>query len=138
MINPPRIRIGALTIMATRPRELGRFYSKLLSWPYLREEAPEPGDPPDGGYALVCPPDGVHEPALNFDYAPTQRRPVWPNAAAGEQTSTMHLDVTVDDLDSGVAWAIECGATLAEFQSAPTEHRVMIDPEGHPFCLCLP
>ena len=39
MANPPRIRLGALTIMAARPRELARFYSRLLSWPYIREEA---------------------------------------------------------------------------------------------------
>jgi hypothetical protein len=137
MDKPPRIRLGALSIVATRPRELGRFYSKLLSWPYIREEEPGPGEPPDAGYALVCPPDGVAEPALNFGYDPNHRRPVWPTVP-GEQTPTIHLDVTVDDLDAAVAWAIECGATLPDFQSRPGEHRTMLDPEGHPFCLCLP
>lgn len=137
MSSPPSVRIGALTIMAARPRMLGRFYSRLLNWPYIREEEPAPGDPPDAGYALVCPPEGVVEPALNFDYQSNHRRPLWPTLA-GEQTSTMHLDVTVDDLDTAVAWAIECGATVADLQPRPTEHRVIIDPEGHPICLCLP
>jgi hypothetical protein len=46
----------------------------------------------------------------------------------------MHLDIGVGDLEAGVAWAIESGARLAEFQ--PQEHvRVMLDPDGHPFCL---
>lgn len=130
------MRIGALTIMSSRPRELGRFYSKLLNWPYIREEEPRPGEPPEAGYALVCPPDGVAEPALNFDYESKHRRPHWP-AVAGEQTSTMHLDIAVDDLEAAVAWATACGATVAPVQPRPTEHQVMLDPEGHPFCLCL-
>lgn len=47
----------------------------------------------------------------------------------------MHLDIGVDDLAEAVAWAVEVGATLAEAQ--PQEHvRVMLDPHGHPFCLC--
>lgn len=137
MSSPPSVRIGALTIMAARPRELARFYSHLLHWPYIREEAPRLDEPPDAGYALVCPPDGVIEPALNFDYQPHRRRPVWPTVA-GEQTSTMHLDVTVDDLEVGVAWAVECGATVADLQPRPAAHRVVIDPEGNPICLCLP
>ena len=46
----------------------------------------------------------------------------------------IHLDIGVDDLDAGVAWAIDAGATLAEHQ--PQEAvRVMLDPAGHPFCL---
>lgn len=131
------IRVGALTIMAARPRVLARFYSRFLRWPYIREQGPSRGDPPDAGYALVCPPEGVHAPALNFDYQPFYQRPRWPTIA-GEQTSTMHLDVTVDDLDAGVAWAIDCGAILADTQPNPGGHRVVIDPEGHPICLCLP
>ena len=47
----------------------------------------------------------------------------------------MHLDIGVDDLDTAVAWAVEAGASLAEAQ--PQQHvRVMLDPHGHPFCLC--
>jgi hypothetical protein len=45
-----------------------------------------------------------------------------------------HLDVEVDDLDEGVAYALSVGAELADFQ--PQEKvRVMLDPAGHPFCL---
>ncbi len=46
----------------------------------------------------------------------------------------IHLDIEVDDLDDGVAWAIEAGATLAEHQPQD-DVRVMLDPAGHPFCL---
>jgi hypothetical protein len=46
--------------MAAQPQELARFYSRLLSWPYIREEGPHPGEPPEAGYALVCPPEGAY------------------------------------------------------------------------------
>ena len=47
----------------------------------------------------------------------------------------MHLDVQVGDLDSSVAEAVALGATLATVQ--PQENvRVLLDPAGHPFCLC--
>ena len=127
MGDRPRLRLGALTIAAERPLELARFYSRLLNWPYVREE------PPD--YALVCPPDGVNEPALNFEVDLHYRRPVWPSEE-GEQIPSQHLDIGVDDLDAAVAWAVECGATEAGHQPNPTSWRVMLDPDGHPFCLC--
>jgi hypothetical protein len=47
---------------------------------------------------------------------------------------TVHLDIAVDNLDDGVAWACVVGAVLADHQ--PQEQvRVMLDPDGHPFCL---
>jgi beta-phosphoglucomutase-like phosphatase (HAD superfamily) len=46
----------------------------------------------------------------------------------------IHLDIAVEDLDAGVAAAEAAGATLAVHQ--PQEDvRVMLDPDGHPFCL---
>ncbi|MGH3491308.1 MAG: VOC family protein [Actinopolymorphaceae bacterium] len=135
MDRPSRMMVGAVTIAAARPRLLAHFYSTLLGWPYVREEQPRPGDPPEAGYALVCPPEGVAEPALNFSYDAHYRRPVWPSDE-GEQIATQHLDVGVDDLDTAVEWAIQCGATLADVQPS-THFRVLLDPDGHPFCLCL-
>lgn len=132
MEGNPKRQIGALTIMATRPRLLAQFYLRLLKWTYIREEEPAPGNPPDAGYAIICPPDDVEEPALNCDYDPAHRPPTWPGTQ-GEQTSTMHLDIAVTDLRTAVAWATECGATEASVQPNAGDHRVMIDPEGHPF-----
>lgn len=50
------------------------------------------------------------------------------------QLMMMHLDIAVEDLEKGVAWALELGATLAEHQPQP-HVRVMLDPDGHLFCL---
>jgi len=60
---------------------------------------------------------------------------VWP-AEEGKQTASQHLAIRVDDLAAAVQWAESLGARLADFQ--PQDRvRVMIDPEGHPFCLFL-
>jgi hypothetical protein len=48
----------------------------------------------------------------------------------------MHLDFQVGDLDSAVAEAVALGATVASDQPQPNV-RVLLDPAGHPFCLCL-
>ena len=46
----------------------------------------------------------------------------------------LHLDIAVNDLAGATEDAVALGARLAEFQ--PQEDvRVLIDPEGHPFCL---
>jgi hypothetical protein len=45
---------------------------------------------------------------------------------AGEQQMMMHLDIGVEDLDAG--------AVLAAHRPQD-DVRVMLDPEGHPFCL---
>lgn len=47
----------------------------------------------------------------------------------------MHLDVQVDDLDAAVADAESLGAELAQTQPQANV-RVMLDPDGHPYCLC--
>lgn len=134
MVTPLPMSLGAVTISAARPGMLARFYSALLGWPYVREEPPRPGAPAGTGYALVCPPDGVKGMALNFEYDANYRRPTWPSVA-GEQVTTQHLDIGVADLESAVGWALECGATLADCQPGDN-HRVLTDPDGHPFCLC--
>lgn len=130
----PRFLVGAVTIGARDPRSLADFYSRLLGWPMGTVEQPAPGEPPNGGFARICPPPGEVGPTLNFEYERQFTAPVWPSAA-GQQNATQHLDIGVDDLDAAAAWAIDAGARFAEHQ--PQERvRVMLDPEGHPFCLC--
>ena len=125
----PRLQVGAVTITAepALALELADFYHRLLGWPIVNEG-------PKGGWAQLRPPDGETGPTINIEEDGEHARPVWPSRA-GEQTATMHLDIGVDNLDQAVAWALEVGAALADDQ--PQEHvRVMLDPHGHPFCLC--
>ena len=105
--------------------ELAAFYERLLGWPIADREA--------GGWAILEAPEGGLKIEIQglADYEP----PVWPNAP-GAQQMMEHLDIATDDLDAAVAWAVESGATVAEFQPQP-HVRVMLDPAGHPFCLFL-
>lgn len=46
----------------------------------------------------------------------------------------MHLDVGVGDVEAAIQWAVDQGARVAQHQPQ-ADVRVMLDPEGHPFCL---
>jgi len=132
--NPSSLRIwaNAVTIGTSRPHDLAHFYARLLDLPVTADEPAIPGDPIRGGWAQVRPParSGL---TLNFEYERYFTRPTWPSTAGG-QRATQHLDIEVDELEAGVSWAVELGATLAEFQPQD-DVRVLFDPDGHPFCL---
>ena len=125
------MQITGPVLDAADPVGLAKFYEQLLGWPIVELEGPRPDYPPEDGWAKVRSPAGDMK--IEFQYEQQYRPPVWP-PAPGEQQMMIHLDIEVDDLDAGVAWAIEAGATVAEHQ--PQEAvRVMLDPAGHPFCL---
>ncbi len=105
------------------PPALARFYSALLGWKVSGDD--------DGGWSTVHPGEGVAY--IGFHRNPDYVRPVWP-PQEGQQQMMMHLDVEVSELAEAVASALEIGATQAEFQPQD-DVRVMLDPDGHPFCL---
>jgi catechol 2,3-dioxygenase-like lactoylglutathione lyase family enzyme len=125
--------VAAVTIGAADPRGLAAFYARLLGWPVTASDPARPGMPAEDGWAQIRPPADKRGPTLNFEYEEKFCRPVWP-AADGAQNSTQHLDIAVGDLDLAVRWALETGAILADFQPQDAV-RVMLDPDGHPFCL---
>jgi catechol 2,3-dioxygenase-like lactoylglutathione lyase family enzyme len=105
------------------PSGLAHFYSELLGWRVAHEEQ---------GTAILAAPEGSVYVVFqeSADYEP----PVWP-PVQGKQRQMMHFDFQVDELESAVSEAMALGATLAEHQ--PQENvRVLLDPAGHPFCLC--
>lgn len=131
----PNLRVTSVTIGSSQPRELARFYADLLGWRVTASEPPRPDMPEQDGWAQVKPPPDIAGPTLNFEYERCFQRIVWP-AVQGAQTASQHLDIRVDDLAAAVSWAESHGARLADFQ-AQDRVRVMIDPDGHPFCLFL-
>lgn len=117
------MRLNAVTIGTSQPRELAGFYARLLGG--------EVGaDHPD--WVEVRVPGGW---TLGFERERHFRRPVWPGVA-GEQTASQHLDIEVDELDGAVRHAVACGAVPAPVQPQQ-DVRVLFDPDGHPFCLYL-
>ncbi len=107
--------------------ELTRFYERFLGWPVREIE----GD----GWSRLGPADGSTK--IEIQLEEHFVRPVWPGAP-GAQGMQMHLDIWVEDLERGVAWAIACGAVEAEHQPEDRDRallRILLDPAGHPFCL---
>ena len=106
------------------PPALARFYAALFGWEIHSEEPT---------YATMGIPGAAANLAFHLDEA--YERPVWPSQH-GVQQMQLHLDVGVTDVPAAVADAEGLGATLAEFQPQD-DVRVMLDPDGHPFCLYL-
>jgi hypothetical protein len=125
------MRVSGPVLDAADAIGLAIFYQRLLGWEITEREGPRPGHPPEDGWARITSPSG--DTKIEFQWEQHYTPPVWP-PVEGEQQMMIHLDIAVEDLDQGVAWAIESGATEAEHQ--PQEGvRVMLDPAGHPFCL---
>jgi hypothetical protein len=128
----PQITFTSITIATPEPIRLAEFYSLLLGVEINVIEEPEPGQPNPAGWAQIRTPTA----SLNFEYEQHWRAPVWPSQP-GQQSATQHLDIRVDSLDAGVAWALACGARLADHQPQD-DVRVLLDPSGHPLCLFEP
>jgi len=111
-------------IEAPDPGALARFYAQLLGWPIVHEEP--------GTAVLGAPPAGAS--FLVFQQATDYQPPNWP-PGPGDQRPMMHLDFQVGDLEAAVADAVALGASVATSQPQP-HVRVLLDPAGHPFCLC--
>jgi catechol 2,3-dioxygenase-like lactoylglutathione lyase family enzyme len=136
-MEAPRTRVSSVVLSAADPRRLAAFYVQLLGWTVVRESpGPREGFPPEDAWLMIRP--AADDPAvpgfsLQLQWEPDYRPPVWPPEPGAPQMM-LHLDIAVESLDEGVAWAVAAGATVAGHQ--PQKHvRVMLDPAGHPFCL---
>ena len=103
------------------PGHLATFYGALLDWQVKI----------DDDWAEIRPEDGSD--CISFQQVADYRPPEWPGQEIPQQ---MHLDVVVDDLDTGETEVLQLGATKAPSQPGTT-FRVFLDPAGHPFCLCV-
>ena len=113
-------RFPSIVLDCPDPRALATFYGTMLDWKVEHSD----------DWADVKADFGM---CLSFQQVEGYSAPEWPGQ---ERPQQMHLDVIVDDLDSGEAAVVELGATKAEHQPGET-FRVFLDPAGHPFCLCV-
>ena len=108
-----------------RADELSAFYERLLGWTRFKGEE----------YTVLVDLEQTGTPTwITIQQADDYLPPVWP-AAPEEQQQMAHLDFAVNDLEKAVQHAVRCGAAVAEEQFSDA-WRVMLDPAGHPFCLC--
>ncbi len=69
---------------------------------------------------------------IEVQWEPQHHAPTWPRRGGAKDDDALgHRGA---DLESGVLWAVEQGARLADHQPQD-DVRVMIDPDGHPFGL---
>src|SRR4051794_31705175 len=113
-------RFPSIVLDCPDPDALATFYGAMLDW----EKELRPG------WAEVRADYGQ---SIGFQQVEGYTAPDWPGQQIPQQ---MHLDVIIDDLDTGQAAVLELGATLHEHQPGTT-FRVFLDPAGHPFCLCV-
>jgi hypothetical protein len=116
---PPIARLAAVSLDASDPAVLAGFYRELLGLETFFES--EDFVALKGGGILVT----------------TQRvegfeRPDWPSGPRGKQ---LHLELAVTDLDDSETRAVAIGATKPDTQPNPDVWRVLLDPDGHPFCI---
>jgi len=117
------IKMFSVTLDCTDTKELACFYAELLRW--------EKGFNEDG-WAWVTGPEKY--PFILFQQVDDYIPPVWPQEVEKQQQMA-HIDFAVNDLDEAIKHAINCGATVAPKQFSDS-WKVMVDPAGHPFCLC--
>jgi predicted enzyme related to lactoylglutathione lyase len=110
----------SLVLDCPDPSALAGFYAEVLGWKV--ETEPEWAEIRAENGQCIC-----------FQQVSDYRKPEWPGQEVPQQ---MHLDVMVDDLDAAEEAVIALGATRAEHQPGTT-FRVVLDPAGHPFCLCI-
>lgn len=116
------VRLGNVMVDCGDEQALQSFYGQLLNW----ETATLFGRPAvrsaEGVVFLFC---------QEEDYVP----PVWPEKD-GCQQKQMHFDFQVDSVPEAVEKALKLGAVKAPVQYGGEQFVTLLDPAGHPFCLC--
>lgn len=122
-----KIKMYSFTVDCKDPHKLAKFYADLLKWEITLI---------DEDWACVYA-SGASQgtyPSILFQRNSEYKPPVWP-AKPEAQQQMEHIYFAVNNLEKAVQYAIYCGATMADEQFSDN-WRVMLDPSGHPFCLC--
>jgi hypothetical protein len=113
--------MAMINLDAESPAGQAAFYAQVLGWDVLHSEA---------DYAMIG--DGTT--SIGFGRVAGYTGPGWPKEAGPKR---YHLDFYVDDLDKAETEALALGATKAADQPNPERWRVLLDPGGQPFDLCV-
>jgi predicted enzyme related to lactoylglutathione lyase len=102
------------------PNELAEFYRQVLGWDvtHYQDQA-----------AVIT--NGST--SIRFGRVDGYEPPGWPDSAAPKR---YHLDLDAGDVPEAVERCLELGASKPDFQPGGDRWTVLIDPAGHPFCVC--
>jgi catechol 2,3-dioxygenase-like lactoylglutathione lyase family enzyme len=130
-----RATVGRSASFCGDAERMAAFYGRLLGWPVTGRDTREDRRGGTGWVGMEDPNGGV---GLSFQSEEWYQPPEWPEEE-GFQAKMMHFEMSVADLDAAVAEVTASGGRVAPHQPADRDqarHRVMLDPAGHPFCLC--
>ncbi|MEV6842932.1 VOC family protein [Actinoplanes sp. NPDC051411] len=113
--------LAMINLDAEDPAALAVFYSRVLGWEVLHTS---------DEYAMI----GDGSTSIGWGRLPGYSAPGWPVESAPKR---YHLDFYVDDLDKAEEQALALGATKPSDQPNAERWRVLLDPGGHPFDLCV-
>ena len=118
------IQVGDILIDCADQEALCTFYESLLGWERGMLY----------GYPSLISKTGL---VFLFSQVDDYVSPVWPEEP-NRQQKQIHFDFQVPDIEEAVAEAIRLGArkTEAQFGTEDDVFVSMLDPAGHPFCLC--
>ena len=111
--------LSMVNIDSADPARLARFYAAALGWEVTYS---------DDSYGMVEG-NGIK---IGFGKIEGFRRAQWPDEAGVKR---FHLDLQVDDLDEATESLCAIGASQPDFQPGAGRWRVLLDPDGQPFCL---
>src|SRR5580658_1195863 len=111
--------LSMVNIDSADPARLARFYAAALGWEVTYS---------DDNYGMVEG-DGIK---IGFGKIEGFRPAPWPDEAGAKR---FHLDLQVDDLDEATETLCAIGASQPDFQPGAGRWRVLLDPDGRPFCL---
>ena len=108
-----------VNIDSADPAGLARFYAAALGWEVTYS---------DDSYGMIEG-DGLK---IGFGKVEGFQPAQWPDEACAKR---FHLDLQVDDLDEAAESLRAIGASQPDFQPGAGRWRVLLDPDGQPFCL---
>jgi predicted enzyme related to lactoylglutathione lyase len=111
--------LSMVNIDSSDPAGMARFYAAALGWEVTYS---------DENYGMVEG-NGIK---IGFGKIEGFRPAPWPDEAGAKR---FHLDLQVDDLDEAAESLCAIGATQPDFQPGAGRWRVLLDPDGQPFCL---
>jgi predicted enzyme related to lactoylglutathione lyase len=116
------IRLGNVMVDCGDGQKLCEFYHQLLGWEKCEMFGLPAVNNQNGIVFLFIQEEG---------YLP----PAWPEEP-GQQQKQMHFDFQVPDVEKAAAYAEALGAVRPSSQYGGKEWITLLDPAGHPFCLC--
>ena len=116
------LQLGNVMVDCADSVQLADFYATLLGWQRLLLY---------GCPAVRSKTGIVFLFAQEEDYTP----PTWPEVP-GKQQKQLHFDFQVPDVAAAVNRALLLGAAKTAAQFGGDQFVTLLDPAGHPFCLC--